>query len=42
MERRNLKRMLLEELQNSNEYQNIKDTIMGQMFDFDLTDEQLD
>ena len=42
MERRNLKKMLLEELQQSSEYQSVKDTIMGQMFNFDLTDDQLD
>jgi hypothetical protein len=41
-ERRKLKRMLIEELTSSPEFQNIKDTIMGQMFNFDLTDEQLD
>lgn len=34
--------MLLEELQQSSEFQSIKDTFMGQMFNFDLTDDQLD
>ena len=34
--------MLLEDLHSSEEFQGIKDTVMAQMFKFDLTDEQLD